>query len=69
MNTSTTSTVKLNIQTPPKPPGWCEESGIAHSWKDGPTLTSNPPIATRTCVNCGHRQWYQPGQWTDYEAR
>lgn len=55
----------VNIPTPPKPKGWCVEQGVDHSWKDGATLTSNPPIHTRECVNCGQRQWLSPGQWND----
>lgn len=62
--TSTTS-IKLNIHTPPKPKGWCEEQGVAHSWKDGPSLTCNPPIHTRECVNCGKRQYLEPSVWRD----
>lgn len=62
---STTSTVKLNIHVPPKSIGWCDEQGIEHSWKDGPTLTCDPPIHTRECSNCGKRQYKQPGEWRD----
>lgn len=50
---------------PPKPKGWCEEQGVAHAWMDGPMLTSNPPIATRQCANCGKRQHLRPGEWED----
>jgi hypothetical protein len=62
---NTTSTVKLNIHQPPKPKGWCDENGIAHSWEAGPTLTCNPPIPTRECLNCGKRQFFAPGHWED----
>lgn len=62
---STTSTVKLNIHQPSKPKGWCDEQGIAHSWEMGPTMTVNPPIQTRQCTNCGQRQYFSPGAWTD----
>lgn len=62
---NSTGTVKLNIPQPPKPKGWCEEQGIEHSWKSGPTLTCHPPIQTRECANCGHRQFLKPGEWRD----
>lgn len=65
MSSASTTTVKLNIHEPPKPNGWCDEHKIAHSWADGPTLTCNPPISTRSCVNCGKRQYFRPGQWED----
>lgn len=62
---NTTSTIKLNIHVPPKPKGWCDKEGVEHSWKDGPTLTCNPPIPTRECANCGKRQYFRPGSWED----
>lgn len=61
---NTTNTVTLNIG-PKKSAGWCEANGIDHSWKSGPTLTCDPPILTRECVNCGKRQYFQPGAWQD----
>ena len=48
---------------PKKEPGFCEKEGIEHSWVNGPTLTSNPPIPTRHCVNCGKQERLTPGQW------
>lgn len=60
---STTTTIEL--PGPTKPPGWCQEQGIEHAYDDGPTLMSNPPISTRICKNCGHRQFKRPGVWTD----
>lgn len=64
MQTTSTSTVTLNIG-PRKAAGWCEDNGIEHSWKAGPTLTVDPPIQTRECVNCGKRQYQQPPMWKD----
>lgn len=50
---------------PPKPPGWCEQQGVEHSWQTGATLTVDPPIETRFCVNCGKRQMKRPAAWDD----
>lgn len=62
---STTNT--FTMSQPAKERGWCEREGIAHSWQDGPTLTVNPPIRTRSCVNCGKRQHFAPGSWVDQD--
>lgn len=48
-----------------KESGWCEKNNVAHSWVMAETLTTNPPIATRRCINCGKTQQMQPGQWVD----
>ena len=61
---STTSTVKLNIG-PKKGVGWCRMNDVEHHWKDGPTLTCNPPIHTRECINCGKKQYRKPEEWRD----
>ena len=61
---NTTSTVMLKTG-PKKEAGWCEANGADHSWKPGPTLTCNPPIQTRECVNCGKRQYQRPAEWQD----
>lgn len=45
---------------------WCRTNGVEHSWEPGPTLTSNPPIPTRRCINCGQEQRQNPGDWLDY---
>jgi hypothetical protein len=50
---------------PLKTPGWCEANGIEHAWECGPTLTINPPIQTRYCVNCGKQQRLYAPQWQD----
>ena len=48
-----------------KEPGWCDRNGIEHAWQSGPTLTCNPPIQTRVCVNCGKRQQLSSPAWHD----
>jgi len=50
---------------PKKDPGWCERENVEHSWESGPILTSNPPMPTRVCVNCGKRQHQRPPAWVD----
>ena len=52
---------------PRKEAGFCDAHSIEHHYKAGPTLTCNPPIATRWCVNCGKRQRLEPETWRDYD--
>lgn len=61
----TKTTATLNLPQPAKAAGWCDQHGVEHSWRDGPTLTMSPAIQTRWCINCGKRQFYQPGDWQD----
>ena len=44
-------------------PDVCEQLSLAHAWEDGPTLTVDPPIVTRKCMNCGRREKWVPGRW------
>lgn len=60
---ATTHTVSLDIG-PRKEAGWCEANGVVHAWKDGPTLTVDPPIHTRYCKNCGKQQ-HKREAWFD----
>jgi hypothetical protein len=54
----------LILPGPRKELGWCEANGVAHAWTQGPTLTMQPPIPTRVCVNCGKKQ-YLHQEWKD----
>lgn len=60
-----TSTTTVKLPGPLKPPGWCEKNGIEHAWESGPTLTTDPPILTRICKNCGKSQHLPPVEWQD----
>ena len=55
------------FNSPRQEAGFCEKHGIEHAWEAGPTLTSNPPIITRSCVNCGKGQRLEPERWRDYD--
>ena len=46
--------------------GFCAKHGLEHAWENGPTFTVNPPIYTRSCVNCGQGQRMFPSQWQDW---
>jgi hypothetical protein len=48
---------------PIKEAGYCEREGIEHSWEMTEVLTSNPPIPTRTCKNCGKKEHLTPSTW------
>lgn len=47
-------------------PGICAKHNLEHAWEPGPTLTTNPPIYTRRCKNCGQEQRQYPALWKDF---
>lgn len=64
LSTSTLATFSIG---PKKEAGFCDKHGIDHAWEAGPILTSNPPIITRRCINCGKSQRLEPEYWRDYD--
>lgn len=62
---TTSSGISVNLGHRVKEAGWCEKHDAKHAWVDGPTLLCDPPIATRSCANCGKVQHLRSPQWAD----